>query len=212
MSTAPAPIESCSRTEPNAPGIQRDYLDAVAAALAAVLRTVGPTLAMPRVSDVDRAFRVQGHFAETMTGFALGVIAGHLFSGLRRWYGGDGVASMRAAMHGWPDRRIDAEGSIVDQLHVRFCYVNQQARGLVDAVPQRPMTSVMLSLLAKEDTIERRVADELVLGWRVYQAAVTTKRYPPMSRLWQQWQWQLDGKPMLTRDETAQAGYILLVR
>lgn len=195
------------------------YASAIEAALASALREVGPTLKPPR-ADPDRARRVLGHFIETVTGFALGAIANHLMSGLRRWYGDDGIASMRAAMHGWPAHErsqvrlatIESEGSAAEQLHVRFCHVAKQARALIDAVPQRPMTAVMLSLLAKEDDVERRIAHELALGWRVYTAAVTHKRYPQMSRLWQQWQQQLDGKPVLTRDETEQAGYILLVR
>ena len=191
----------------------RCYADALEAALAKALREVGPTLQPPRRADPDRAHRVLGHFIDTMTGFALGAIANHLLSGLRRWYGDDGIAGMRAAMHGWPaHERVVTEGDVAEQLHVQFCHVSKQARALIDAVPSRPMTAVMLSMLAKEDDVERRVAHELALGWRVYTAAVTTKRYPPMSRLWQQWQWQLDGKPVLTRDETEQAGYILLVR
>ena len=189
------------------------YLDAIGAALAGALREVGPTLREPRAVDPDRARRVLGMFVDTMTGFALGAIANHLLTGLRRWYGDEGLQLMRGALHGWPARgRIASDGSVAEQLHVQFCHAQPQARALVEAVPARPMTAMMLSLLAKEDTIERRVGEELARGWRVYCAAVTTKRYPAMTPLWQAWQWQLDGKPVLTRDEITQAGYIALVR
>lgn len=210
------------RIESPSPNIQHDcagcYGDAIEAALAGVVRDVGPTLHLPRFANPDRAYRVLGHFVETVAGFALGVIANHLTSGMRRWYGDDGVLAMRAAMHGWPaHERIETDGDLTNQLYVRFCHVSTQARALVAAVPDRPMTSVMLSLLAKEDIIYCRLRDGLALGWRVYCAAVTTKRYPPLDgspsgRLWQAWVWQLDGRPVLTRDETEQAGYIMLVR
>ena len=201
IESAPANIE---------PDSAECYLDAIGAALAGVVREVGPTLHAPRAADPDRARKVLGLFVDTMTGFALGAIANHLISGLRRWYGDDGVAPMRGALQVW--QRIATEGTITEQLHVQFCHVRMHARALVEAVPARPMTPVMFDLLAKEDTIERRVGDELVRGWRVYSTAVTTKRYPAMTPLWQAWQWQLDGKPALTRDEITQAGYIALVR
>ena len=199
------------------------YVQSIEAALAGALRDVGPTLVEPRPANADRAVRVLGSFVETMTGFALGVIANHLTSGMRRWFGDDGVATMRSVMHGWPaatdpvrgisnDARRPLVGEALAQLHVRFSLANQQARALVDAVPHRSMTAMMLSLLAQEDTIQRRISDELARGWRVYTAAVTTKRYSALGPLWQAWQWQLDGKPVLTRDENTQAGYIMLVR
>lgn len=202
------------RIESAPPNIELDsagcYLDAIGAALAAVIREVGPTLRTPRAPDPDRARKVLGRFVDTMTGFTLGAIANHLLGGLRRWYGDDGAAAMRGALPAW--QRIQTEGTVTEQLHVQFGHVQAHARVLVAAVPVQPMTKVMLSLLAKEDTIERRVGDELARGWRVYTAAVTTRRYPAMNAMWQAWQWQLDGKPVLTRDENQQAGYIALVR
>ncbi|MBA3502252.1 MAG: hypothetical protein M4D80_02835 [Myxococcota bacterium] len=201
--SAPANIEPCAE----------GYLDAIGAALAGALREVGTTLHEPRAVNPDRARRVLGFFVDTMTGFALGAIANHVTSGIRRWYGDEGIAAMRGALHGWPARqRIATDGSVVEQLHVQFCHLQKHARTLVEGVPARPMTAVMLNMLAKEDTIQRRVADELARGWHVYTAAVTTKRYPTMTPLWQAWQWNLDGKPVLTRDENQRAGYITLVR
>jgi hypothetical protein len=203
-------VTTALRTESAPSNIQHDYLESIRGALAAVLRAVGPTLIEPRALDHDRARRVLGFFVDTITGFALGVIANHLLGGMRRWYGDEGVAMLRGALPAW--RRVASEGSVTEQLHVQFCHLQPLARALVEAVPALPMTPAMLGLLAADDTIERRIGDELVRGWRVYSAAVTTKRYPALTPLWQAWQWQLDGKPVLTRDEITQAGYIALVR
>jgi hypothetical protein len=223
----PTAVIEARRNEPSPANIEHDcaecYLQAISAALAGALRDVGPTLIEPRSVNPDRAVRVLGSFVETMTGFALGAIAHHLTSGMRRWFGDDGIATMRSVMHGWPapvdaidvvssDARRPLVGEALGQLHARFSLANKQARALVEAVPNRPMTAMMLSLLAQEDTIQRRIGDELARGWTVYTAAVTTKRYPALNPLWQGWQWQLDGKPVLTRDENTQAGYIMLVR
>ena len=205
------------RNESSSADIEPDhakcYLRAIDDALAHALREVGATLTVPRKAAGDRADRVLAYFLDTMAGYAHGVIASHLLSGMRRWYGDDGAALVRAAMQGWPAYApLSTEGSVVEQLYVRFCHVSAQARVLVEAVPERPMTPVMLSLLAKEDTIQRRLGEALALGWRVYCAAITTRRYPPLDRLWQSWVWQLDGKPVLTRTEIEEAGYIALVR
>jgi hypothetical protein len=206
-------VTTALRTESAPPNIQPDsaaYLESVRAALAKVLREIGPTLIEPRALDLARARRVLGLFVDTITGFALGVIAGHVLGGMRRWYGDEGARAMRGALPTW--QRLATEGSVTEQLHVQFCHLQPLARALVGALPVLPMTAAMLDLLAKEDTIERRVGEELARGWRVYSAAVTTKRYPALTPLWQRWQWQLDGKPVLTRDEITQAGYIALVR
>lgn len=215
------------RSEASPPNLEHDcaecYLQAIAAGLAGALRDVGPALAEPRRPDPDRAARVLGPFVETMTGFVLGVIANHLTSGMRRWFGEDGLDTMRGALHGWPgpvgevavtggDPQRPLAGEALAQLHVRFALANRQARALVEAVPNRPMTGMMLSLLAQEDTIRERVARTLAHGWRVYTAAVTTRRYPPLDTLWQRWVWQLDGRPPPLRDATTAAGYITLVR
>src|SRR5688500_121106 len=79
-----------------------DYADAVAPALAAALGDVAPTLIEPRPADAVRAIRVLGYFVETFTGLALGAIARDITSAMRRWFGDDGVASMRDALAGWP--------------------------------------------------------------------------------------------------------------
>lgn len=206
-----------SRTETPSPCIEADcterYLHAIAAQLAAALREVGPQLVMPRAVNADRALRVLDHFIETMTGLALGAIAAHLTAGMRRWFGDDGVATMHAALHGWaPYEKVATDGTAAEQLHVRFSLASKHARALVAGIPARPRIAAMFAELAHADAIRDRVAHELALGWRVYTAAVTTKRYPPLDRLWQAWVWQLDGKPALTRDDTALAGYITLVR
>ena len=208
-------VTTALRTESAPSNIQHDsaaYLESIRGALAAVVREIGPTLIEPRALDHDRARRVRGLFVDTITGFALGVIASHVLGGMRRWYGNEGehARSLRGALPAW--QRTASEGSITEQLHVQFCHLQPLARALVEAVPALPMTSAMFGLLAADDTIERRVGDELARGWRVYCAAVTTKRYGALTPLWQAWQWQLDGKPVLTRDEITQAGYIALVR
>ena len=120
-------VTSAPRIDSAAPNIEHDcaecYLDAIGAALASALREVGPTLHAPRAVDPDRAQRVLGFFVDTITGFALGAIANHLLSGLRRWYGDDGVQTMRGALHGWPARqRIATDGSVTEQLLVQFCH------------------------------------------------------------------------------------------
>jgi hypothetical protein len=214
MSTA---LIEAPPTESPSPRIQPDpaacYGIAIEVALAAALREAAPLLVTPRRADPDRARRVAGHYVEAITGFALGAIASHLLTGLRSWYGEDGVALMRGAMQGWPVRpRVEIEGDVIAQLHARFCLVAAEARVLVDAVPARPMTPVMLSLLVKEDAVQRRVTAALRTGWLVYGAAVTHRRYPPLDPFWQAWVHQLDGKPVLTRDEVTGAGYIALVR
>ena len=199
------------------------YVDAVTAALASVLREVGPTLVEPHAPNADRAVRVLACFVETFTGYVLGTVARHLTAGMRRWFGDDGVAVMRAAMHGWPalPAAIEAQGNdpvrplvseLLARLHVRFCLASSQVRQLAGAIPERSMTRMMLSSLAQDDILARKISDELARGWLVYCAAVTTKRYPELTPLWRAWVWQLDGRPVLTRDAVAEAGYIALVR
>lgn len=214
MSTA---LIEASRTESRSPRIEPDpsscYVTAIEVALAAAIREAAPLLVTPRAADPDRARRVRVHYLEAITGFALGAIASQLLTGLRSWYGEDGVTQMRGAMHRWPARpRVEVDGDAAAQLHARFCLVAAEARVLVAAVPDRPMTAVMLNLLAKEDVVQRRVTAALRTGWLVYSAAITTKRYPPLDRFWQTWVHRLDGAPVLTRDETTEAGYIALVR
>ena len=197
------------------------YLATVEAALFGALREV--TLAEPRVTDADRALRALADLAATYTGFMLGAIARHVLGGLRRWFGEDGAAMMRTAMRGWPvmPARIDAActdttrplaGSLLAQLHVRSCLVAGQARRLVEAVPDRPMIGMTFGVLAGDDQLARRLVEELARGWAVYTAAVTTRRYPELTPLWQQFVWQLDGRPAPARDAIAEAGYIVLVR
>jgi hypothetical protein len=214
MSTA---LIEATRTESHRRDIEPDqaacYVSAIEVALAAALRDAAPLLVTPRRADPDRARRVLAHYLEAITGFALGAIASQLLAGLRGWFGEDGVTVMRGAMRGWPRQpKVDVDGDVIAQLHARFCLVVAQARALVAAVPARSMTSVMLSLLAKEDAIQRRVTAALRTGWLVYGAAVTSKRYPPLDPFWQTWVHQLDGKPVLSRDEVTSAGYITIVR
>jgi hypothetical protein len=208
MSTA---LIEATRTESHRRDIEPDhaacYVSAIEVALAAALRDAAPLLVTPRRADPDRARRVLRHYLEAITGFALGAIASQLLAGLRGWFGEEGVTVMRGAMQGWPVQpKVDVDGDLRAQLHARFCLVAAQARVLVTAVPSRSMTSVMLSLL------QRRVTAALRTGWLVYGAAVTSKRYPPLDPFWQAWVHQLDGKPVLTRDEVTSAGYIALVR
>ena len=199
------------------------YVGAVASALATTLREVGPTLVEPCAPSPDRAVRALACFIETFTGYALGTIARHLTAGMRRWFGDDGLSIMRAAMHGWPalpapievhgnDTARPLVGELLAQLHVRFCLVSVQVSELTGAIPERAMTGMMFSSLAQDDLLARKIADELARGWRVYSAAVTTKRYPELNGLWQAFVDQLDGRPVLTRDAAAEAGYITLVR
>lgn len=194
------------------------YLDAVEAALAHVLRDA--TLAEPRASNPDRALKVLALFVETMAGFALGAIARQLAAAMRSWFGDDGAATMRAALHRWPCARHPVPHEAGDtlaaealaRLRVRFALANVEARCLVDAIPNKPMTGMMFDLLAKEDTLAPRIARELAVGWQVYTSAITTRRYPPMTPLWQAWQHQLDGRPPPARTALEEAGYIMLVR
>jgi hypothetical protein len=213
----PMALIEATRTESRSPNIETDfaacYVTAIEVSLAAALREAAPLLVTPRRADPDRARRVLVHYLEAITGFALGAIASQVLTGLRGWYGEEGVSLMRGAMQGWPMRpRIEIEGDVIAQLHARFCLVVAQTRALALAVPARPMTPAMLSLLAKEDVVHRRVTAALRTGWLVYGAAVTTRRYPPLDPFWQAWVHQLDGKPVLTRDEVTAAGYIALVR
>lgn len=206
-----------ARTESPPPNIEHDsascYVNAIEVALAAAIREATPLLVTPRRADPDRARRVLERYLEAITGFTLGAIASHLLAGLRSWYGEDGVTMMREAMRGWPQApRIEVEGEIGAQLHARFCLVVAEASALVDRVPVRSMSNVMLNMLAKEDVIQRRVTDAVRTGWLVYSAAITTKRYPPLDPFWQAWVHQLDGKPVLTRDDVTSAGYITVVR
>jgi hypothetical protein len=214
MSTALIQVSCTEAPSPTIePEIAAGYVNAIETGLATALREAAPLLVTPRRADPDRARRVLPYYLESITGFALGAIASHVLSGLRSWYGEEGVSLMRGAMQGWPMRpRIEIESDTIVQLHARFSLVGAQARTLVEALPGLPMTPVMLSLLAKEDTISCRVTAALHTGWLVFCAAITTKRYPPLDPFWQAWVHALDGKPVLTRDEVTTAGYIALVR
>ena len=203
------------------PASAQSYLATVEAALFGALREV--TLAEPRVTNAEHALRALDDFDATYTGFMLGAIARHVLGGLRRWFGDDGAAMLRAAMRGGPvmPPRVDAPctdamrplaGSLLAKLHVRSCHVAVEARRIVEAIPDRPMISMMFGVLAQDDQLARRLVEELARGWAVYTAAVTTRRYPELTPLWQEFVWQLDGRPAPARDEVAEAGYIVLVR
>lgn len=214
-------VSAAHRIEPASSA--RDYVDAIEAALFGALREVGPTLAEPHVTDVDRALRVLDDLVAAYTGFALGLIARHVLTGMRRWFGDDGVATVRAAMRGWPllppridtatlDRERPLAGGFLAKLHVRCCHAVGQARRLVEDMPDRPMVRMMFSVLAQDTLLARRLAEELARGWAVYTSAVTTRRHGALTPLWQEFLWRLDGRPVQTRDETTEAGYITLVR
>src|SRR5687767_1770353 len=129
-------VTTALRTESAPPNIQPDsaaYAESIRAALARVLRDVGPTLREPRAPDADRARRVLGFFVDTITGFTLGAITAHVLGGMRRWYGDEGLAMMRGARPTW--QRVATEGSVTEQLHVQFCHLQPLVRALVGAMP-----------------------------------------------------------------------------
>jgi hypothetical protein len=198
-----------------------DYLDAIEATLARVLRET--KLAEPRIQDADRALRLLDNFVATFAGYATGAIARHLCSGMRRWFGDDGLATMRNALRSWPREQVppaithacDGDRPLASEararLHVRFAGVHAHAHELIEAMPDTPHTRMMFGLLAKDEMLGELLAKELALGWRVFVAAVTRTPYPPLDELWQQWVWLLDGRPMRARDAVTEAGYITLV-
>lgn len=221
------------------------YVEAALAALTRALRAATVHLVEPRVTDPHRALRVLDKLAETLTGFAIGTIGGEVLRVVSIWFGDEVALSVRGALgDGWPGRvRHGQEPStkylddadqrpLVDMLARRlygtFCRAGYDVRSLLDTVretvecraPSRASwLAAMLGELARDETIERRLRDELAFGWQVYVAAITDKPFPSTTdrwarsrALWQAWQWQLVGRPVLTRSEHEAQGYILLVR
>jgi hypothetical protein len=178
----------------------------IAAALDRAVRDAVPQLIEPRADDPDRAVHLLGCFVETVVGFALGAIGNHVITAVRRWFGDEGVRSLRRALQGWPVQRKIVPGwstSVRDparplvgelraRMHVRVCHAGADIEALVAAVravdPREPArardprvratTAALLALLATTDGLASRISDELVFGWRVYAAAIAADRAP----------------------------------
>jgi hypothetical protein len=217
------------------------YGDVIAAALARVLRDWTRDLLEPRVSQPQRAIEMVNCLVETMTGFAIGTIAGEVFGGVRTWLGEEALVDVRRRLgSAWPVACAEsvavetaylqdaATRPLVDEvagkLHVRFCRMSGDVGALVAAVnasvdaPRSQRAGVMFDLLMKEDNVEKRVLAELGFGWSMCLAAIAGRPFPSRQErsarsqvLWLAWEHQLYGAPVLTRSEPEEAGYIMLV-
>jgi hypothetical protein len=211
--------------------------------LARALRQVTADLLEPRVSEPKRALEVLGRVAETLTGFAYGAIVGELVRGVRRWFGDEIATDVQRTITTACGTPLVANGvvyladaherplvnELASVLHLRFCAMSRDVQALVAAVVakvdrraphKQGLVAVMLDLLAKDDTIEQRIATELSFGWQVFVAIVTAKPFPSMDArtarsraLWQAWQEQHAQRTgaLRDRDGSQQAGYIMLV-
>jgi hypothetical protein len=217
------------------------YSDVIEATLARALRGGTRDLIEPRVDDPKRALAIVSCLVETLTGFAIGSIAGEVFGGVRTWFGDDELGALRRRLgSGWPvactesvaaetPYLVDAANRpLVDELarklHVRFCCMSRDVEELVAAVrssvaPERGhRVGVMFDLLMKEENVEQRVVAELGFGWSMGVAAMAGRPFPSRQQrtarsqqLWLAWEHALCGAPVLTRGEIEQAGYIMLV-
>jgi len=212
------------------------YCDVVEATLADVLRRGMRDLIEPRIENPQRALRVLDCLVETMTGFAIGTVAGDVFGGVRTWFGDDGLVALRRQLGSWPHACRDATpieltyledaaqrplvNELANKLHVRFCRVSRDVRDLITAIEAErlPVADAMFGLLATEENLERRLLAELTFGWSMFMAAIARRPFPSRENrtarsqaLWLSWEHQLGGRPVLTRSEQEQAGYITLV-
>jgi len=198
------------------------------------------TFSEPRAADLTRAHRLRVRFAEAVTGFALGQAVRRLLTGLRRGLGADTTRAVRARLElaltsatgDHADRRATLATlelanehrvtvALGEELRARFGQLAPRLTAVVEAVhdelarlvPARADELVaMLDLVARDPTLEERLADELRLGWPVLVALLRSKdaAISTPSPLWAAWLSLARGQR--TPEALTPHDYILVVR
>ena len=82
------------------------HVASIAAAFEHVVATGVPALREPRPRDIAHAVRTVELVAETIAGFAIGVVTGELVRGVRTWFGDEPARAVRVIAASAPARRV----------------------------------------------------------------------------------------------------------
>ena len=167
--------------------------------------------------DPVHALWVLERYIESVSGFALGIVAASIARASRAWLGdGDDRAVVAAladlAERGMPgvdndvvvSRWFERDSSLVDVmtpwLHARTCVLGREIRALANAVrtaiPDERMRAlaVMFHHLASDTLVGERFAHELRCGWASVLAVLAGRRDTAASPLWQEWSRRVCGE------------------
>lgn len=160
--------------------------------------------------DPVHALWVLERYIESVSGFALGIVAASIARGARAWGEERAVAAALAALaeRGAPEetgavtvgRWFERDTSLVDALvpwlHSRVCALAVEIRALAgavrDAVPAR-VAAVMFEQLRTDTLVAERFAAELRSGWQHVLAVLAGERGTSASPLWHEWSRRVRG-------------------
>jgi len=194
------------------------YVSAISCSL---LRTVAAATELdePRVCyDPIRALWVIERYIDSLSGFALGIVAASIARGARTWLG-DGedravIAALAAlaergmsddtgvvTMGRWFERDTSLVDALVPWLHSRTCALAGEIRALVHAVREAipadraRALAVMFVRLRNDTLVAERFSGELRTGWQHVLAVLAGERGTSDSPLWQEWSRRVCGEP-----------------
>jgi hypothetical protein len=189
------------------------HVASIAAAFEHVVTEGVPALREPRPRETAHAVRTVELVAETIAGFAIGVVTGELVRGVRTWFGDELARAVRVIAAAAPARRVfgiaparfldDADDRpLVDELGTRLQprlrVAVADARAIVEraiaALPEaRARTTVaMIERLTAESLARERIGDELAHGWTYACAVIEGAPLPEHGNarsreLWRAW-------------------------
>ena len=184
--------------------------------------------------DPVHALWVLERYIESISGFALGIVAASIARASRAWLGDDDDRAVVAALadlaeRGMPGANNDVvvsawferDSSLVDVLapwlHARICGLGREVRALANAVEaaipeeRTRALAVMFHHLATDTLVAERFGYELGAGWTSVLAVLTGMRDTNASPLWQEWSRRVcgDAPPPV---EPAPGEYIAVIR
>ncbi|MDB4958993.1 MAG: hypothetical protein JWO36_6562 [Myxococcales bacterium] len=194
------------RTDRSPKPLSSAYVDAVSTTFERALADAIRSLREPRVADVSRALKLLDGLVETLTGLAVGSVAGKLLDGARAWFGAEisrriAIDLARTSFNARPTPSVIAvpvrylpagdDRVLVDELGTRLHLRLSRARAELHQIialatakiealaPDRTHAiDVMIDLPRREAGLGERLADEIRAGWARYIAMLTGMSQP----------------------------------
>jgi len=184
--------------------------------------------------DPVHALWVLERYIESISGFALGIVAASIARASRAWLGdGDDRAVVAAlaelakqgmpgvhndvVVSAWFERDSSLANVLAPWLHARTCVLGREVRALANAVsaaiPDERTRSLALMFrhLATDTLVTERFSHELGIGWSTVLAVLTGRRDTSASPLWQEWSRRVCGEAP-PPPEPAPGEYIAIIR
>jgi hypothetical protein len=212
------------------------YVSAISHALVDTVARIAPALDEPSTSyDPVHALWVLERYIDSVSGFAIGIVAASMARGARVWLGDGEDRAVVAALAALADRGIpedtgavtvglwfERDTSLVDALvpwlHSRTCALAPEVRALAnavrDAMPahRARALAVMFSQMRADTLVAERFAHELTIGWRQVLAVLAGESGTADSPLWQEWTRRICGDAPPPPPEPAPGEYIVVIR